>query len=71
MVELPAGRRVHLGVMLIGQLEVEDEHDHEAVLVLHRHHVHEAVEARACFLQGTHTNAHLGLGQSIQISYLN
>lgn len=33
-------------------LEVEDEHDHQAILVLHRHHVHHAQEAVTCTGKG-------------------
>lgn len=29
-------------------LKVEDEHDHHAILVLHRHHVHHTQEAVTC-----------------------
>lgn len=34
--------------LLCQDLEVQDEHDHHAILVLHRHHVHHAQEAVSC-----------------------
>lgn len=36
------------GLRLPHGLEVEDEHDDGAILVLHRHHVHQAREGAAC-----------------------
>lgn len=33
---------------LCHDLEVEDEHDHQAILVLHRHHVHHTHKALTC-----------------------
>lgn len=37
-----------LGDELRQVLKVEDEHDDDAVLVLHRHHIHQAPETRSC-----------------------
>lgn len=48
-VQAPAGA---LGDELRQVLEVEDEHDDDAVLVLHRHHVHQAAETRGCRAEG-------------------
>lgn len=45
LVQAPAGA---LGDELRQVLEVEDEHDDDAFLVLHRHHIHQAAETRGC-----------------------
>lgn len=37
-----------LGYNLCQVLEVEDEHDDDAFLILHRHHIHQAAETRGC-----------------------
>lgn len=48
-----------LGDQLGQVLEVEDEHDDHAFLVLHGHHVHQAAETRRC-------RAQTGLGGAAQ-----
>lgn len=45
LVQAPPGA---LGDQLRQVLEVEDEHDDDAFLVLHGHHVHQAAETRRC-----------------------
>lgn len=45
LVKAPPGA---LGDELGQVLEVEDEHDDHAFLVLHGHHVHQAAETRRC-----------------------
>lgn len=45
LVQAPAGA---LGDELRQVLEVEDEHDDDAFLIFHRHHIHQAAETRRC-----------------------
>ena len=69
VVELSVGRRGHWEVTLVHKVKVQDEHDHQAIFILHWHHIHEAGKTHTC-LQRAHKCTPV-FRQDIQIPHLN